>query len=356
VRLLLVDDDPGLRTLVRATFDEGDVEIVEAASAEEARAAIARQPPDVVVLDVRMPGESGIELCRRLKSDAATADARVVLLSGSHELAQREAAAAGADAFVAKPFSPLQLLAAVERVSGGRRSFPLGEVEPRGRDNEQLLLYARDLRHLLQLERSHRRLVEEAYRDTARALADALASKDSGTSVHSQRVQRYAMALAGAVEPRLAADRSIEYGFLLHDVGKIGVPDRILLKPGPLDFDERRTMQAHALIGDQMLRGVSILSGDGIAVVRSHHERWDGRGYPDALAGTDIPLAARLFAVADALDAMTSDRPYRRALSWEHASAEIVAQCGAQFDPLVVEAFLGLEADLQQISAALAAA
>jgi ribonuclease P protein subunit RPR2 len=353
---LLVDDDPGLRTLVRATFDEVDVEIVEAASAEEARAAIAECTPDVIVLDVRMPGESGIELCRELKSGAHAADARVVLLSGSHELAQREAADAGADAFVAKPFSPLQLLAAVERVSGGRRSYPLGEVEPPGRDNEQLLMYARDLRHLLQLERSHRRLVEEAYRDTARALADALASKDTGTSDHSQRVQRYAMDLAATVERRLVGDAAVEYGFLLHDVGKIGVPDRILLKPGPLDFEERTSMQRHAVIGADMLRGVSLLRGEGIAVVRSHHERWDGRGYPDGLAGTEIPLAARLFAVADALDAMTSDRPYRRALSWEHAAAEILANSGTQFDPRVVDAFREREPELRTISRSLAAA
>jgi ribonuclease P protein subunit RPR2 len=353
---LLVDDDPGLRTLVRATFDEVDVEIVEAASAEEARAAIAERRPDVIVLDVRMPGESGIELCRELKSGESAAEARVVLLSGSHELAQREAADAGADAFVAKPFSPLQLLAAVERVAGGRRSYPLAEVEPRDRDNEQLLMYARDLRHLLQLERSHRRLVEEAYRDTARALADALASKDTGTSHHSQRVQRYAMDLAAAVDGRLVGDASVEYGFLLHDVGKIGVPDKILLKPGPLDFDERTSMQRHAVIGAEMLRGVSLLRGEGIAVVRSHHERWDGRGYPDRLAGTDIPIAARLFAVADALDAMTSDRPYRRALSWEHAAAEILANSGTQFDPRVVDAFREREPELRTISRSLAAA
>jgi ribonuclease P protein subunit RPR2 len=353
---LLVDDDPGLRTLVRATFDEDGVEIVEAASAEEARAAISARPPDVIVLDVRMPGESGIDLCRELKADAGTADAAIVLLTGSPEVAPRVAAKAGADALVVKPFSPLQLLAAVERVSGGRRTYPLGKAEPERRDSEQLLMYARDLKHLLELERSHRRIVEEAYRDTARALADALASKDSGTSVHSQRVQRYAMALAETVEPRLAHDPSVEYGFLLHDVGKIGVPDRILLKPGPLDRDERGAMQEHALIGDQMLRGVSLLRGEGIAVVRSHHERWDGRGYPDGLAGTEIPLAARLFAVADALDAMTNDRPYRRAMSWERAATEIFEQSGSQFDPAVVEAFREREPELRRMRRALAAA
>ena len=356
MRLLLVDDDAGLRTLVRSTLDEVDFDIVEAASADEARAAVGARIPELVVLDVRMPGDSGIDLCRELKAAPATAGAHVVVLSGSADLGPREAAAAGADAFLPKPFSPLQLLAIIERVAGRGRSFPLVEAPPDGADDPQLLLYARDLRQLYELERAHRLLLEEAYRDTARALADALASKDSGTSHHSQRVQRYALELAAAVEPRLAEDPSVEYGFLLHDVGKIGVPDRILLKPGPLDVAERGAMQRHAVIGDEMLRRVSLLRGEGIAVVRSHHERWDGRGYPDGLAGAEIPLAARLFAVADALDAMTTDRPYRRALPWATASAEIVRLAGTQFDPRVVEAFTASERTLRRISRSLAAA
>jgi response regulator RpfG family c-di-GMP phosphodiesterase len=356
MRLLLVDDDPGLRTLVRATLDGVDFEIVEAASAAEARDAIASRVPDVIILDVRMPGDSGIDLCRELKSHAETAAARVVLLSGSGELAPRQAAEAGADAFLPKPFSPLQLLAVVERLAGGERSIPLVEASPLGADNPQLLMYARDLRQLFELERAQRRLLQEAYRDTALALAAAIASKDTGTSGHSQRVQRYAIELADAVEPQLAEDPSVEYGFLLHDVGKIGVPDQILLKPGPLDLQERRLMQRHTVIGDEMLRGVSLLRGDGIAVVRSHHERWDGDGYPDGLQGTEIPLAARLFAVADALDAMTTDRPYRRALPWETAAAEIVSQAGTQFDPRVVAAFREREPRLRQIREVLAAA
>jgi ribonuclease P protein subunit RPR2 len=170
-------------------------------------------------------------------------------------------------------------------------------------------------------------------------------------------VQHYALALAANVDARhLGHEPSIEYGFLLHDVGKIGIPDSILLKEGPLTAAERRRMQTHTILGEQMLGGVAFLQGDGLRVVRSHHERWDGAGYPDGLAGEDIPLAARVFAVADALDAMTSDRPYRAALPWSVAHGEIEAQAGLQFDPEVVHAFAGCEGDLREIHAAFAAA
>jgi HD-GYP domain-containing protein (c-di-GMP phosphodiesterase class II) len=151
-------------------------------------------------------------------------------------------------------------------------------------------------------------------------------------------------------------DPSIEYGFLLHDVGKIGIPDRILQKPGPLTDEERRQMQTHTVIGEQMLGGVAFLQGEGLQIVRSHHERWDGRGYPDRLAGGDIPLAARVFAVADTLDAMTSNRPYRRALRWDAAHDEIVAQAGKQFDPEVVDAFRQQEDTLREVRRELTAA
>jgi response regulator RpfG family c-di-GMP phosphodiesterase len=349
VRLLLVDDDPGLRALVRATFDEASFEIVDAASAAAAEEAIDVNAPDVIVLDVAMPGESGVDLCRRLKSTPATADIPVLMLSGA------ESEECGADAFLKKPFSPLQLIAVVERLAGSRRSVPLVQAPGLGHD-EQLLLYARDLRHLFELERAQRRVIQEAYGATVGALAEALATKDTGTRAHSRRVQRYAVELMRAVEPDLAGDVSIEYGFVLHDVGKIGISDRILQKPGPLSPEERRVMEQHPVLGYDMLRDVTFLQGDGLSVVRSHHERWDGSGYPDNLAGTEIPLAARIFSVADALDAMTTERPYRLARPWRDARAEIVRESGGQFDPHVVAAFVDCEPRLQQVQRSLVAA
>jgi response regulator RpfG family c-di-GMP phosphodiesterase len=333
MRILLVDDEPALRELLRVTLESAEVTVDEAGSAREAEERIRAARPDVVVLDVLMPVVSGVDLCRRLKAAPATRDLPIILLTGS-DLED----AAGADALVRKPFSPLDLLAVVDRVTG----LPSTIARPRSvaGDEEELLLYARDLRHLLGIERRQRALLESSYLETVTALATALEWKDTGTHDHSQRVVRYALELLAAVEPGYAQrERGIEYGFRLHDVGKIAIPDEILLKPARLTADERAQMEQHTLLGEEILGGVALLQGAGLDVVRSHHERWDGAGYPDGLHGPDTPLGARVFAVADALDAMTSDRPYRRALEWSEAREEIVAESGRQFDPVVVEAF-----------------
>jgi ribonuclease P protein subunit RPR2 len=348
MHLLLVDDDASLRALLRMTFEGFDISVEEAGGAVEAEQRIAEQRPDVIVLDVVMPGIDGLELCRHLKADPATRDIRIILLTGSAGSARAASDAAGADAFVGKPFSPLELLAVADRLAGGLHAVPV-RVGKRRDPEEQLLIYARDLRHLLELERGQRALLQKAYRETVSALATALETKDTGTRAHSQRVQRYALVLAEAIEPELAEDTSVEYGFLLHDVGKIGIPDRILLKPGPLTESERRLMETHTRLGEQMLGDVGFFQGEGLKVVRSHHERWDGHGYPDGVGEDEIPLGARVFAVADTLDAMTSHRPYRRAQSWDTAREEIVAQTATQFDPDVVDAFCDREEELKQV-------
>jgi response regulator RpfG family c-di-GMP phosphodiesterase len=348
LRLLLVDDDPGFRALLQATFQAVDVELNEADNAASAAAAIATHRPDVIVLDVSMPGMDGIAFCTKLKRDPRTREIPVVVLSGSDGGSDDAAKGAGAEVFLRKPFSPLELLAVVERLAGGLHGVPFRASKKTDPD-EQLLLYARDLRHLLGIERGQRVLLQSAYRETVAALATALEAKDFGTGAHSQRVQRYAVELAGAVEPRLVEDPSTEFGFILHDAGKMAIPDAILQKPGPLTEAERDQMETHSELGEQMLTGIAFLHGEGLRVVRSHHERWDGNGYPDGLAGTDIPLGARVFAVADTLDAMTSDRPYRKGMSWAAAGREIVNEANAQFDPAVVKAFQARERQLRAI-------
>jgi ribonuclease P protein subunit RPR2 len=310
----------------------------------------------VIVLDINMPGTTGLELCAELKSAPATRDIPIVLLTGSEEGAEA-AKRAEANAFVRKPFSPLELLSVAERLAGGLSGVPFRATKKHSRGpEEELLLYARDLRHMLEVERGQRELLQSAYLQTVSALASALESKDTGTRAHSQRVQRYATALAEAVGQAAVRNESTAYGFLLHDVGKIGIPDGILLKPGPLSLAERRKMETHTVLGEAMLSGVVFLKGDGLKIVRSHHERWDGRGYPDGLVRDEIPLGARIFAVADALDAMTSHRPYRRAMSWNAAHVEILEQRKRQFDPDVVDAFVTIDSTLREIRRELAAA
>jgi response regulator RpfG family c-di-GMP phosphodiesterase len=357
MRLLLVDDDAALRALLRATFETFDVSVEEAESAAAAEKRIAKRPPDVVVLDVHMPGESGLDLTRRLKAEPSTRDIGVVMLTGSDgsRATEAEGIAAGADAYLSKPFSPLQLLAVADRLAGGMVGVP--QSGPNGRsEDQQLFLYARDLRHLLEIERAQRMLLQEAYHETVTALLEALEQKDVGTRDHGRRVTRYALCLAQAIDPELADDVSTEYGCLFHDVGKIGVPDNILLKRGPLTKRQRALMQNHTLLGERMLSDVALLQGNGLRVVRSHHERWDGTGYPDSLRADEIPLGARIFAVADTLDAVTTHRPYRRGRAWAKACDIIEGEAGGQFDPDVVAIFRDKVDELKEIRRGMAAA
>ena len=214
----------------------------------------------------------------------------------------------------------------------------------------QALRYAEELRSLYAEERKQRRTAERAleqlgdsYSTTVRALAAALELRDDETGGHAERVTRLALELARSIDPDLLDDPQLEYGFLLHDLGKIGVPDSILLKPGPLTASERQTMRDHPILGERIVARVPYLRGTTRQVVAAHHERWDGGGYPRRLRALDIPRCARIFAVVDAFDAMTNERPYRAAMKIDLALAEIERCRGTQFDPLVVEAFLSLQ-------------
>jgi response regulator RpfG family c-di-GMP phosphodiesterase len=338
MRLLLVDDDSGFRALLRTTFEDVEVDVDEAGSAAEAEQRISALRPDVIVLDVGMPGMDGLAFCRELKESPDTNAIRIVLLTGMDDV-EDVAGAAGADALLLKPFRPLELLSVVERLAGTAAGAPMRSSKGRSGE-EQLVLYARDLRHLVELERAQRGLLESAYKETVSALASALGTKDTGTRQHSQRVQRYALELATAINPTLAADPALEYGFLLHDIGKIGVPDQILHKPGPLNDAEWSIMREHPVWGARALEQIPGFRAASLAV-RHHHERWDGTGYPDGLAGEDIPIGARVIAVCDAYEAMTATRPYRPALAEPLARERIVAGTGSHFDPAATWGLLG---------------
>ena len=201
----------------------------------------------------------------------------------------------------------------------------------------QLERYAADLREVFKQERARAQELRRSYRATVRALASAVEARDAYTGKHAERVAAYGLELTTRIEPDLASEPQIEFGFLLHDIGKVAIPDGILHKPEPLADAERSLMRRHPEIGWEILRGIPFLKRAG-EIVRYHHERWDGTGYPEGLAGEAIPLTARIFAVADALDAITTDRPYRPAAPLAEGRATIRKVAGTQFDPRVVDA------------------
>jgi ribonuclease P protein subunit RPR2 len=340
----VVDDDSSLRLLLRETLAADEFELEEVASAEEAQNVARFWRPSVVLLDVTLPGIDGLSFCRQLTKGRTSGEPHVILLTGT-AMTEAQAREAGARAILRKPFSPLELIGLIDHLSESSTELLVDRSQG---DAEQLLIYARDLSRVVEVERTQRRLLQQAYRQTVAALADALEAKDPGTGRHAQRVQHYALTLAEIVSPDLLDDPSLEYGFLLHDVGKIGIADQVLNKPGPLTPSERGLIQLHPTIGAEILSGVALLQGEGAGVVRSHHERWDGTGYPSGLEREQIPLGARVFALADALDAMTSNRPYRKALTWDEATDEILSDDG-QFDPRVVRAFSMRERRLRRI-------
>ncbi len=202
----------------------------------------------------------------------------------------------------------------------------------------QLERYAADLRDSYRRERARAQQLRRSYKATVRALSNAVEARDAYTGKHAERVAAYGLAIARAAGIDVADEPQLEFGFLLHDIGKVGVPDAILFKPAALSEQEFHAIATHAEIGSEILRHVDFLA-EATLIVRHHHERWDGSGYPDGLKGEQIPLAARVFAIADTLDALTTDRPYRPASGWAEARQVIRAHAGTQFDPAIVAAY-----------------
>jgi response regulator RpfG family c-di-GMP phosphodiesterase len=203
---------------------------------------------------------------------------------------------------------------------------------------QQLERYAADLRETFKEERARAQELRQSYMLTVRALASAVEARDAYTGRHAERVAAYGLQLAEAYGLRLGDEPEIEFGFLLHDAGKVAVPDAILFKPGRLTNAERLIIEQHPVTGSEIVRDIAFL-GAARDVIRHHHERWDGTGYPDKLAGEAIPISARIFAVADTLDALTTNRPYRRASTIAQARVIILQAIGTHFDPSVIEAF-----------------
>jgi response regulator RpfG family c-di-GMP phosphodiesterase len=327
-RLLVADDDAAVRSVLEELLC-AEYECESVGSAEEALAALGSGEFQLVLSDIAMPGMSGLELIPRVRERSP--DTLVIVVSGSQEIESAvEALRAGAFDYVVKPFDLEHIRFAVRRAL----------------QHQRLLAAKRDYENYLErmIERRTEELngalrsCEGAYRTTLKALVTALETRDLETHGHSERVVNFSLRLGRELGLDEGQMRSLEFGSLLHDIGKIGVPDAILRKPARLTEEEWVLMREHPLHGQKILGGIDFLGG-AARVVAEHHERWDGSGYPLGLKGDEIDLNARIFAVADAFDAMVSDRVYRVGRGYEAALAELEACAGAQFDPNVVEAF-----------------
>ena len=322
-RVLIIDDDPQVREILHEIFLASGYKCELANDGREGLDAFTASQPPLTVTDVKMPRMDGIRFLTAAR--AVDPDAAIIVLTGVGDLKIAiDALKLGAHDFIVKPVNVDELLIAAERAL----------------EHRQLLVERREYQILLEqrIDAATRDL-QDVYRTTLEALGSALDTRDVGTEAHSRRVRGYSLTLARKHGVAARDLRDLEHGVLLHDIGKIGIPDHILLKQGPLTPEEWKVMRTHPEIGKRLIDRIPFLKA-AIPIVYHHHERWDGTGYPMRLSGEAIPLGARIFAVADALDAMTFDRPYSRAISFESAAKEILRSAGTHFDPAVVQTFL----------------
>ncbi|HVF41719.1 MAG TPA: HD domain-containing phosphohydrolase [Pyrinomonadaceae bacterium] len=327
-RVLVADDEPEIRDVLYDLLSPA-YECTAVGSAEEALLCLHRKQYDLVISDIMMGGMSGIEMIPHVLG--MSPDTVVIMISGVQTVESAiNALRAGAFDYVMKPFDLQHVEAAVARALTHHSL----RVEKRRYEN-----YLEEMveQRTAELDRALRSL-SDAYRTTLRALTAALEARDSETHGHSERVVNFSLRLGREMGLDAEQMRSLEFGSLLHDIGKIGVPDAILRKPGALDEGEWVKMREHPLHGQRILRGIEFLEG-AARVVAQHHEKWDGSGYPLGLRDEEIDQNARIFAVADAFDAITSDRVYRRGRTYEEAAVELNDFAGRQFDPVVVRAF-----------------
>lgn len=315
--ILVAEDDAATRALLRASLERADYRVRVVEDGRAALAEITRHPPDVALLDIGMPEMDGLEVTRALRRLPATALLPIILVTARGRLEDKVAGLdAGASDFITKPFEPAELLARV--------------------------------RANLRLSAALTRL--ESTQDVLVALANAVDAKDPLTEHHCGRVADRALVLARLAGLEPDEVEAVGYGAVLHDVGKIGIAESVISKPGKLTDEERTEMQRHPLIGAEILQPLRLGRIVG-PIVRGHHERWDGTGYPDGLRGEAIPIGARIVSVVDAYDAMIHDRPYRSRLTEDEARDELRRHRGTQFDADLVDLLLAsLDGSMTAIS------
>lgn len=336
-KILIADDEADIRELLGDFLESEGYECLLAGDAFTALKTFKENDDiDLVMSDIRMPGKTGLELLGEIKE--IDEDVMVIMISAVKDIESAIAAMSkGAYDYVAKPFKLTEVVLIAKKAIE-KRKLILQNKE-----------YQRELERMvaertIELQNALEEL-DNTYIFTLRALVTALDTRDEETQGHSLRVVKYTLKLAKLMnwgdKEQL---KNLEYGALLHDIGKIGIPDNILRKPGKLTKEEWEVMQTHPEVGYKILHKIEFLE-EPSQIVLHHHERFDGSGYPTGLRKLDIPMGSRIFAVADTVDAMTSERPYRAALTFEDASNELKKFSGIQFDPLVVEAFHSVPLD-----------
>lgn len=332
-RILIVEDEAAVRDVIVAWLELNNYAATAVGSAEEALSHLQQDPDyDLVLSDIEMPGGDGLSLLDQISADYPVIP--VVLFTGIDDTQLATSAfRRGAIDYLLKPFDNVELEGVLARA-----------IE-HGRVRKQNAIYLENLRSIVSTRtgrlRSTMQDLERSYDVTLEAMGDALDLRDEETEGHSRRVTAYTIALARAMDIDSDELRIIARGAFLHDIGKIATPDSILLKPGRLNVDEMAIMRRHCERGYEMVRKIPFLL-EAAEIVYTHQERFDGKGYPRGLSGEEIPLGARIFAVADTLDAITSDRPYRKGKTFEAARDEIARYSGLQFDPQIVEVFLAI--------------
>jgi len=335
-RILVVDDEAPMCEMLTEFLSPHGFESRSCYTGQAALEMMKHEPFDVVISDLRMPGMSGLALLEEARQKyPRTAFLMATAVDDVDSCVH--ALQLGAYDYLLKPLDLGAVLSSAQRALDKKRTEV--EIEARRRVLEDVVEQRNK-----QLHAAMKR-IEMSYDETLEALGAALDLRDTETEGHSRRVSKYSLVLGRTLGCTEADLKQIERGAYLHDIGKIGIPDSILLKPGKLTPGETAIMETHARVGYDLICRIAFLA-PAAEIILTHQERFDGTGYPQGLVGDEIPLGSRIFAVADTLDAMTSDRSYRRALAFSAARAEIEGESGRQFDPVVVKAFLSIPDDV----------
>ncbi len=330
--ILIVDDEEMIRDLLSSALLQDEYVCHQASNVEEAFSLLDEQPVELVISDIMMPGRSGVELLRDLKK--IDPDIAVLMITGLSDMnTAMECVHLGADDYITKPFGINRVVLTVKNLIERRRLA----IEKK---NYQISLESKVMEQTTQIRKAMDEL-SSAYESTLTALVKALDAREKEVGSHSERVMNFAVFLGGKLGLAGKEIQDLAKGALLHDIGKIGISDNILLKPGQLDDNEWIEMRKHPQVGYAILSEIDFLKGPA-EIILSHHERFDGTGYPNQIKGENIPIGARIFSIIDTLDAMTSDRPYRNALPFDIVTSEIIKYRGTQFDPAIAELFLSI--------------